>query len=210
MSPKSITVFKSIFLLFLFPLFVLGQSPASLTKNDSLAMQLNIPEIKPSHNDIDLRVFLDRGTTTSGQIIRIVKKVNVWTGTKYDYQLKIENGRTSNTITKSTKTTLKSKHWDSLWINLEQHNILTLPTQEDIKDKLRKEVITDLGKMYDVLVVMDGSSYDLTVAKGDILHAYSFRSPWEYAQEYPEVEEVRNYDAIVSLLEKEFQIKFRQ
>ena len=70
--------------------------------------------------------------------------------------------------------------------------------------------MTNLGKMYDVLVVMDGSSYDLTVAKGGTVHAYSFHSPWDFSQEYPEVEEVRNYDAIISTIEKEFQIKFRR
>jgi hypothetical protein len=84
-----------------------------------------------------------------------------------------------------------------------------LPNQDDIKDKLRKEVTTKRGKGYEVLNVTDGSSYDLTIKKGENIYNYSFHSPWTYSQKYPDVEEVRKYSDIVSTLESEFQVEFR-
>lgn len=129
---------------------------------------------------------------------------------KYDYLLKMKKGTVLDKIAKATKTELKSKNWDSLWTKLENLDILILPTQDSIKDKLRKEVTTKRGKGYEVMVVTDGSSYNLNLKKDDKFITYSFHEPWAYSQKYPDVDEVRKYSEIIGTLEKEFQIKFRQ
>jgi hypothetical protein len=187
----------------------MGQTSDPLTKNNWIEKQLNFADIKTTDNEIDLRIFLDRGITNGGHVIQIVKRNSMWTGTKYDYFLKMKKGTVTNKITKTTKTELKSNNWDSLWIKLENLDITTLPNQYDIKDKLRKEVTTKRGKGYEVLMVNDGSSYDLTIKKGENISTYSFHSPWTYSEKYPDVEEVRKYSDIISTLENEFQIKFR-
>jgi hypothetical protein len=202
---------KSIIFLTLLSIRTMGQSSAPLTERNWIEEQLGLVTLKTSDNEIDLRIFLDRGITNGGHVVQIVKRSNGgWTGTKYDYLLKMKNGTTRKKIVKTTKTELKLKNWDSLWIKLESLDILTLPTQDSIKDKLRREVITKRGNGYEVIVAMDGSSYDLKLKKGDKFVQYSFHEPWTYSQHYPEVDEVRKYGEIITTLEKEFQIKFRQ
>ena len=115
----------------------------------------------------------------------------------------------TNKVKKMIKTELKSNNWDSLWFNLQQFNIMTLPSQEEIKDQLRKEVKTKRGVGYQVMMVTDGSGYDLEIKRDDKIVRYSFHEPWAYSNRYPDVEEVRNYSDIISTLENEFQIKFR-
>jgi hypothetical protein len=166
-------------------------------------------DLRTADNEVDLRIFLDRGITNGGHVIQITKRKSTWTGTKYDYFLKMKKGTVSNKIVKTTKTELKSNNWDSLWTKLEKLDITTLPDQEDIKDKLRTEVTTKRGKGYEVIIVTDGSSYDLAIKNKKTISSYSFHEPWTYSRNYPDVEEVRKYSDIISTLEKEFQIKFR-
>jgi hypothetical protein len=204
------TSFKLLILLTIISTQLMGQTTEPLTKNDWIEKQLNFVDLKTTDSEIDLRFFLDRGITNGGHVIQIVKRNGSWTGTKYDYFLKMKKGTVTNKIKRTAKTELKSNNWDSLWTKLEKLDITTLPNQDDIKDKLRKEVTTKRGKGYEVLMVYDGSSYDLTIKKGHNLYNYSFHSPWTYSEKYPDVEEVRKYSEIVSTLENEFQINFRQ
>jgi hypothetical protein len=203
------TSFKSLILLTIISIQLMGQTTDPLTGNDWIVKQLKLGDLKTTDSEIELRIFLDVGITNGGQVIQIVKRNSTWTGTKYNYFLKMKKGTVTDKIAKTTKTELKSDNWDSLWIKLENLDITTLPNQDDIKDKLRKEVTTKRGKGYEVLMVNDGSSYDLTIKKGENMFSYSFHSPWTYSQKYPDVEEVRKYSDIILTLENEFQIKFR-
>jgi hypothetical protein len=204
------TGFTSIVLLTLISIQTMGQDSTPLTEHNLLEEQLGLVILTKSNDEIDLRIFLNRGITNGGHVVHLIKNNGGWTGVKYDYLLKMKKGTVTNKIRKTTKTDLKSKNWDSLWTKLESLDILTLPTQDSIKDKLRKEVATKRGKGYEVMVVTDGSSYILSLKKGDKFISYSFHEPWTYSQKYPDVDEVRKYSEIISALEKEFQIKFRQ
>ncbi|MBT1706199.1 hypothetical protein [Chryseosolibacter indicus] len=204
------TSFKSFILLTFISIQAIGQGLDSLTKDNWIEKQLGIVDMPSSDNEVNLRIFLDRGITNGGHVLRIVKSSDGWTGTKYDYLLKMKKGQVTEKIAKTTRTELKSNNWDSLWAKLEALNIMTLPSQDDIKDKLRKEVTTKRGKGYEVMVVTDGSGYNLKLKRLDKIVQFSFHEPWTYSQKYPDVEEVRKYSDIISTLEKEFQIKFRQ
>ncbi|MBT1705152.1 hypothetical protein [Chryseosolibacter indicus] len=188
----------------------MGQDSTPLTEDNWLEKQLGLATLTKSSDEIDLRIFLDRGITNGGHVVHLVKNNGGWTGVKYDYLLKMKKGTVINKIIKTTKTELKSKDWDSLWTKLENLDILILPTQDSIKDKLRKEVTTKRGKGYEVMVVTDGSNYNLNLKKDDKFIRYSFHEPWTYSQKYSDVDEVRKYSEIIGTLEKEFQIKFRQ
>lgn len=187
----------------------MGQTSDPLTKNNWIEKQIGIPDIRTVNNEIDLRIFLDRGITNGGHVVRIIKTGSTWTGIKYDYLIKLKKGTVTEKINKVTRTILKSRNWDSLWTHLESLNILTLPNQDDIKDKLRTEVTTKRGKGYEVLIVNDGESYDLNVRHLSSTRCYSFYSPWTYSNKYPEVSEVKNYGEIISTLESGLNIKFR-
>ena len=203
------TSFKSVILLTFISIHAMGQGSDSLTQDNWIEKQLGLVDLQTSSNEVDLRIFLDRGITNGGHVVRIVKSSGGWTGTKYDYLLKMKKGRVTEKIAKTTKTDLKSNNWDSLWTKLEALDIMTLPSQDEIKDKLRKEVTTKRGKGYEVIVVTDGSSYNLKLKSLDKVVQFSFHEPWTYSQKYPDVEEIKKYSDIISTLEREFQIEFR-
>jgi len=203
--------FKSIGLLVFISIHAVGQNSDPLTSNHWIEKQLNIADITTSDSEIDLRIFLDRGITNGGHVLHILKSNKGWTGTKYDYWLKMNDGYVTEKIEKTKKTKLKSNDWDSLWSKLQQFNIFTLPEQASIKDKLRKKVKSPRGdghEAYELMIMTDGSSYDLKIRTREKIVKYSFHEPCAYSNKYPDVEEVKSYCNILLTLEQEFQIKF--
>ena len=175
-----------------------------------LQKRLDIVKIHDSTNDIDLRIYLSRGFTNSGHVLWIRRKGEKWLGTKFDYYLKIKrNGETGRINKINSQNLLPYESWSSLWSSLVNSNIKNLPNQEEIKDKLRKEVTTTRGKGYEIINVVDGSGYHLTLKDGADVITYNFHSPWIYKEKFPEVEEVKNYSDIISTLEKHLDINFR-
>lgn len=208
---NDMNVFKSIGLLIFISIQAVGQNTDSLTSNHWIEKQLNIANITATDMEIDLRIFLNRGITNGGHVLHIMKNNKGWSGTKYDYWLKMNDGYVTEKVKKINKTKLKSNDWDSLWTKLQQFNVLNLPNQASIKDKLRKKVKSNRGdgyEAYEVMIVTDGSSYDLEIKIREKIAKYSFHEPCVYSNKYPEVEEVRSYCNIILTLEKEFQIKF--
>ena len=187
----------------------MGQSSYSSTSHRWIEKQLSIADITTSDAEIDLRIFLNRGITNGGHVLQVVKNSKGWTGTKYDYWLKMNDGHATEKIQKTIKSKLKSNDWDSLWIKLQQFDIMTLPNQDSIKDKLRKKVKSNRGDGYEIMIITDGSGYELEIKNREKIAAYSFHEPCAYSNKYPDVAEVRSYCNIISTLEREFQIKFR-
>ena len=186
----------------------LAQGSDQLTSSRWIEEQLKIGDISNS-TDVDLRLFLGRGITNGGHVIRIARSNGRWEGMKYDYFLKMRKGLVTQKIKKTIETKLSSVDWESLWSHLIQLDILTLPDQDSIEHKLRKEVTTIRGEGYSILVINDGSSYDLIVKNEGKISKYSFYEPWTYSRHYPDVDEVRKYSQIIETLEKELAIDFR-
>ena len=208
---NDMTVFKSIGLLIFISIQAMGQSTDSLTSNHWIEKQLKLTDIKTSDAEIDLRIYLDRGITNGGHVLHIFKTNKGWTGTKYDYWLKMNDGQVTEKIERTNMTKLESRDWNSLWTKLQQFNIGNLPDQSSIKDKLRKKITANRApgyEAYEVMIMTDGSSYDLEIKSGEKTTNYSFHEPCAYSNKYPVVEEVKNYCNIILTLEQEFQIKF--
>jgi hypothetical protein len=207
---NDIKMVRTIVLLFL-SVHSMGQSADLLVKNRWIEKQLKIRNIEQaSYNDVDLRVFLDPGITNGGHVIQIIKNKDRWVGVKYDYILRIRNGSVTKKIRRTTRTKVKPSDWNRLWSRLRELDILTLPDQEAIRNKLRKEVTTIRGKGYSAIAVNDGSGYDLLVKNENTISKYSFHEPWTYAEHYPDVDEVRKYSEIIATLERELSIYFRK
>lgn len=193
--------------------FITTQSMAQqkdvLTRNRWIEKQIGIEDINKSSSDIDLRIFTNRGFSNGASVLQIVRRNNKWQGTRFFYVLKMKDGNVTEKVQKVKKMKLQSSNWDSLWIRLEHLNILSLPSQNEIKHKLRKEIDTPRGKETQVHLISDGVSYDLAVKKRNHIIGYSFHEPAAYAEWYPDVEEVRNYRDIIETLAKEFSGKSR-
>ena len=195
-----------ILLLILIPTIVIGQPDSKKNLNK----KAGIPELLNSSNQIDLRIYLDRGITNGGHILWIRNNEGKWTGTKYDYFLKIRKNGKRGKIKKVNSTSVEpTNSWEMLWQYLNEQRISELTSQDSIRHKLRKEVTTQRGKGYQVINVTDGSGYYIELKENSKIIEYSFHSPWVYLHNFPDVEEVKNYCEIVSIIETELKIKFR-
>ncbi|MBN7815175.1 hypothetical protein [Algoriphagus pacificus] len=209
---KMISLFNVLIIATLFSAFAQkNDDEVEFVTNRKLEKQLNLPKLKTSDNDIDLRIFLGRGFTNGGSVLWIRKKKNSWVASRYDYLLKLnKNEEVTTKIENYDIANLKpNSGWEDFWKDSKDLGIMYLPNQEEIKDKLRKEVTTVIGKGYEVIHVSDGSGYDLDVKEDGRIENYSFHEPWIYAEKYPNVSEVRQYSEIIQLLEKEFGINYR-
>jgi hypothetical protein len=195
-----------ILLLTLVPIVVLGQPDSK----ENLNKKAHIPELSNSSNQIDLRIYLDRGITNGGHFLWIRKNEGNWAGTKYDYFLKIRKNGKIGKIKKVNATSVEpTNSWEMLWRTLNEQRISELTSQDSIQHKLRKEVTTPRGKGYQVISVMDGSDYYIELKEDKKIIKYSFHSPWVYLDNFPDVEELKNYCEIVSIIESELKIKFK-
>ncbi|MBS1506505.1 MAG: hypothetical protein JSS79_07665 [Bacteroidetes bacterium] len=202
-------IFMRLILLLLLAFQLSAQTSEPTAKNKWIEKRLGLAALPDHCHEIILRIFLDPGTTNSGHVLELSKANGVWKGMKYDYFLRISSKGTVGKIKRVNRCELKSNDWEVLWMKLEKLNVLTLPDQQDIKDKLRTPITSKRGKGYEVISVLDGSSYDLMVMKDTLFSYYSFHSPWVYAEKYPAVDEVKMYTEIISVIEQEFSIKFR-
>jgi len=184
------------------------QGEETLTNERFLEQQLKIKAITESKKDVDLRIFLGTGITNGGEIIHITKKKKKWRAVQYEYYLDTElDNRPIKTYYKNKLKPTES--WDKFWTHLQNLDIVILPDQEKIKSKLRTEITNKRGKGYRYLMIGDGSSYHINIKSEDQFNNYSFNNPTTYAKTYPHVSEVVSYANIISAIESQFSIKFR-
>ena len=94
---------------------------------------------------------------------------------------------------------------DQLWELLVSNNILTLPTQELLKNKLVKYAIdtTNLGSgQIQRLNVTDGTLYSFQLVNSDGTKTFSYGCPQFYLKHFGNVEELYNVSTIILLLKK--------
>lgn len=96
---------------------------------------------------------------------------------------------------------------NELWDKLDKNQVLTLPNQEDIRDKMKifkadtTAVFKDWGHMQ--TQIMDGATYHFELTQyGSRKRAYSYHCPCAYLRSYPNVEELYRAYAIIILVYK--------
>lgn len=193
-----------IFIFSLCSLKLYGQDRSKTTATDAIQNQLHIPYITKSDNDIDLRIIARASLTSGGYVLWIRKQGQTWKGTRYDYSLKFnDNHEVINEIAAYTvKKLVCRKSWDSLWLKLEQHQILELPDQDGLKLQ-GKQVISQRGTGYERVLVMDGTGYEVVIRVNDTDRNYSFHEPCSYLEYYKDSKELMHYCSILSILKRE-------
>lgn len=174
-----------------------------------LEIQLNIQNINESRKDIDLRIFLGTGITNAGEIVHITRKKKKWKAFRYRYFLDIDDQ--DRLIDRYERDRLRPlDEWDKFWTRLKSLEIMNLPDQDEIQDKLRTKIVTKNGKEeWRQDYISDGSSYRLLLKDRGKIVSYTFDNPWTYSESYPEVKEVFYYSQIISTIEDQFSITFR-
>jgi hypothetical protein len=96
-----------------------------------------------------------------------------------------------------------SKNFDSIFVKLLSNNILMLPSQSDLKNKMQKiEVTADGDTVMHKMTAVDGEGYTIEFKIGDKFRVYQFDNPYSYSKFYNNVLELRDYLNIVQTFDR--------
>jgi len=169
----------------------LNNSP-NLIFND----RIKLVQIDKSSANVDIRLYSHHSLSNTKTLRRLFMIDTTWKAFEYDEW---------NNPKKIKKYKLRAKpSFDSLFFRLLSYNILTLPNQSDLKNKMRKDVQVDEEgyttekKIY----VTDGEGYTIEIKIGDKFRVYQFDNPESYSKFYDNVPELKDYLNIVQTFDK--------
>lgn len=163
--------------------------------------RIKLVQIDKSSAKVDIRLYKLHSLSNTKTLRRLFMVDTAWNAVEYDEW---------NKPVKIKKYKLKAKpSFDSLFVRLLSYNILTLPNQEDLKSKMRKDVQVDEEgytterKIY----FTDGESYTVEIKIGGKFRVYQFDNPDSYSKFYDNVTELKDYLNIVQTFDKLLQRK---
>lgn len=174
-----------------------NESGSHPIKDDKLEKIINKKFELPENSELEFRLHTIP-TLTNGQSVFIMRLKNkIWEA----YFFRKDN-RDSWTAVEVDNSKL-----DSLWIRLEKNQVLTLPDQRLVEDRMKiftadtTAVLEDWGHME--TRIMDGVGYRFELAQYSYRkRAYSYHCPHAYLQRYPNIEELYRAYSIIVLVYK--------
>ena len=163
--------------------------------NKQFEKRIKIKPIDKSDCELEIR-FYKLTALSNTKNLRIIKlKNDNWTALEYDEW---------NNPEKIKKYTLKTENiFDDLLTKLIKQNITRLPSQNELKSKMKMPVEIRGRQGEQHILVTDGHSYTVEFKIGDRYRIYDFSNPDNYANFYDNVEELKNYVAIKNIFDKE-------
>jgi len=197
---------RYIFFLLLFVLFFSNsfaqisfkdESGTHPIKDEKLEKIVDKTFVTPQNNDLEFRLYTFPALTNNPSVFVMRLKNKTWEANYFTR--KIDN---------SWKTEkLDSKGLDDLWSSLEKNQVLTLPDQKQLEDKMKLfkadtiAVFEDWGPMK--TMITDGVGYHFELMQYSYRkRAYSYHCPSAYLQKYPNIEELYRAYAIIILVYK--------
>ncbi|GAA4303104.1 hypothetical protein GCM10023183_15380 [Nibribacter koreensis] len=174
----------------------------NLSPNKDFEKRINLNRIKDSRNEIEIR-FYEREEISNTTTLKILsKRRNKWTGTQYS-----ESNYPKINIQKLPLEAAKG--FEELFQSLLQKNLTRLPSQSELRAKMKKYGSTDTkrGRAEELLFVNDGYSYSLEFIINGKSNIITFSNPEIYANFYSDVQELKDYVAIKNIFNSELKKK---
>jgi hypothetical protein len=154
--------------------------------------------------DFEFRLWTNPSLVTYTNVFILSQKNKIWTARFFEY-----NGNQKQKL--SEKTVDQSK-LDSLWARLTVNQVLTLPSQDSLKNKMKIFVadtsyVLDEEDTYKRLMMTDGAMYYFELATQNKRRSYSYHCPQGYSKLYPNIEELYRAYAIIILVRKYLGLK---
>jgi len=171
----------------------------NLSPNKNFEKKAKIKPIDKVDGDIEIRFYKLNSLSNTNNLKIIRLKDNKWTAHEYNewnrpmrikkYSLNVQNG------------------FQIFLKKLLQQNISSLPSQNELKDKMRK-LFNESGRQGErQIIVNDGHHYTVELKFGESFRIYGFSNPETYANFYEDVVELKNYVAITNLFDQELSRK---
>lgn len=161
--------------------------------NSAFNTKINLAPIDKSKAKVDIRLYEHFSLSNANTLYRIFLVDTLWNASEFvEY----------NNPPKIKRYSLTAKpHYDSFFVKLLSANIMTLPSQADIKSKMKKDVqvLEDGTTTEKKILVTDGINYTVEIKIGEKFKVYQFDNPEEYATFYDNVSELQDYVRIVQV-----------
>ncbi|NDV95126.1 hypothetical protein D0T84_09360 [Dysgonomonas sp. 521] len=158
--------------------------------------------------DFELRFWIEPAPMSGRSLFLLRKKDDKWNVRFFTHTLEFKEDESIHSYWKEKE--LEQKGLSGLWQMLRDNHILTLPTLDSIRDKMRvysadtlaaQGIYTQLsGGPYYNPYVLDGVSYRTELRTKDKKRSYSYHCPKGYLKECTNVEELYRAYAIVYLI----------
>lgn len=101
-----------------------------------------------------------------------------------------------------------NEDWDFAVRKTLGDNFFDIPDQKEVMDALMKdyEIKNEEGARF---MVMDGTTYLLTIKANGKAKKFHLHSPWSYLEEFPNSKELRWYCDVLDLIDKNVKIKLQ-
>jgi hypothetical protein len=168
----------------------------STSPNSAFNYKIKLAQIDKSDAKIDIRLYELNSLSNTKSVRRLFLLDKTWRAIEFDEMNKPIKIKKHNLTTTS--------NFDSLFLKLLSLNILTLPNQSSIKNKMYKiEEITPEGDtLLRKMQVLDGESFIIEIKIGNKFRVYEFDNPEAYSKFYDKVVELKDYLGIVQAFSK--------
>ena len=153
--------------------------------------KINLEQTDSSTAKVDIRLYKLFSLTNTKSVRRLFLVDTIWGAVEFEEL---------NKPKKIKKYMLAAKpNFDSLFLRLLSFNILTLPNQSDLKDKMQKDmqVTADGNTTERKIHVMDRNRYTIEIKIGSKYRIYQFDNPDSYSKYYENITEFKDYLNIV-------------
>ena len=177
-----------------------GFTSDSVNKSPNIAFndRIKLVQIDRSTAKVDIRLYRLHSLSNTKTLRRLFLVDTTWNAVEYDEW---------NKPVKIKKYMLKPKtNFDSLFLKLLSHNILTLPNQSELKNKLEQNSETTIEgerTITRMIMVVDGDLFTVEMKIADKFRVIKFDNPKIYFNYYPTVPEFSDYLNIVETMNKE-------
>ena len=163
--------------------------------NKKFNNRISLRQINSSHSKIDIRIYKLSTLSNTKSLRRIFLADNTWKAKEYDewnHPQSIKRYKLS-----------ASQSLDSLILKLLANNILTLPTQDSLKSRMKKFAgkVNEGYPVYSGMRVNDGNVYYIEIKIGDTFRVYEFENPEKYSKYYHNIVEFKEYVNVVRVFD---------
>lgn len=150
-------------------------------------------------NDFEFRLWTQASMTSYKNLFILSKKGSLWKARFFESSVSRKR--------EFREIVIRNNKLDSLWQRLEANQVLTLPTQDSLKFKMKifiadTSYALDAEDTYKQVQIMDGISYNFQLFSGRKRRVYDYHCPQSYSRNYPNVEELYRAFAIIVLVRK--------
>ena len=150
-------------------------------------------------NDFEFRLWTLPSLTNYATLFVLVQRRGKWAARYFEYR--------GNDNINVTESNVDPGTLDSLWKRLVANQVLTLPTQDSIRNKMKifiadTSYALDEDDTYKRVMITDGTIYRFELKDRNERRAYEYHCPMGYLQHYPNLEELYRAFSIIVLVRK--------